>query len=243
MLKFSLIFSLLLTSSKCFSLTRTPTKIKYFNDPRIHNMGNIGFGGWVHAQLAPYATKYIDNIRYGGTDIRGMLIKNYQNYYKNEYNSHPKMIDMCCGIGISTMINQTGIDTSIQMINKAKSLRNNKNIHMRKNRKIHTKFKLGNAENYGKYNEYHCSTIMFALHEMPLDAQQKVINNCLRISSNNVLIMDISPTYQPSDIMISGEPYLYKYLNNINSLMKFYKFNSIEVIPNHVKLWYYSNPQ
>lgn len=214
--------------------------VEYFNDPRIHNMGNIGFGGWVHAQLAPYATKMIDNIRYDGIDIRKMVVNKYTTYYKNKYNKCPKIIDLCCGIGISTMANQTGIDTSYQMINKAKSIRDSKNYHLRRGRKLFTKFKTGNAENYGKNKQFDCSTIMFALHEMPQSAHKKIIQNCFRISRDNVVFVDISPDYNPSEIMIAGEPYLLDYLANFDNLMKTFGFSYIELVPGHVRVWFYT---
>ena len=214
--------------------------LEYYNDPRIHNMGNIGIGGWIHAQFAPYATKMIDNIRYDGIDIRKMVVNKYTTYYKNKYNKCPKIIDLCCGIGISTMANQTGIDTSPQMISKAKSLRNSKNYHLRRGKKLLTKYKLGNAENYGKYKEFDCSTIMFSLHEMPEIAHKKVIQNCFRISKDNVLFVDISPNYNPSKIMLSGEPYLLDYLANFDGLMKSFGFQYVEIVPNHVRVWFYT---
>ena len=214
--------------------------VEYFNDPRIHNMGNVGFGGWVHAQLAPYATKMIDNIRYDGNDIRALVIDRYNLYYKNKYNKCPKIIDLCCGIGISTMANQTGIDTSYQMIDKAKSIKDSKNYHLRKGKKLFTKFKTGNAENYGKNKQFDCSTIMFALHEMPQSAHKKIIQNCFRISRDNVLFVDISPDYNPSQIMIAGEPYLLDYLANFDNLMKTFGFSYIELVPGHVRVWFYN---
>ena len=215
-------------------------KAEYYNDPRIHNMGNTGIGGWLHAQFALYATKMIDNIRYDGIDIRKLIVDKYTTYYKNKYNKCPKIIDLCCGIGISTVPNQTGIDTSIQMINKAKSVRNSKNYHLRCGRKLFTKYKIGNAENYGKYKEFDCATIMFSLHEMPESAHKKIIKNCFRISRDNVLFVDISPNYNPSKIMLSGEPYLLDYLANFDKLMKSFGFQYVEIVPNHVRVWFYN---
>ena len=213
---------------------------EYYNDPRIHNMGNIGIGGWVHAQLAPYATKLIDNIRYDGNDIRKMVIDIYTSYHKKKFNKNPKIIDLCCGIGISTMANQTGIDTSPQMIDKAISIRNSRNFHLRKDKKLFTKFNIGNAEHYGYDNEFDCSTIMFSLHEMPEYAHKKIIENCFRISRKNIIFVDISPNYNPSEIMIAGEPYLLDYLTNFNNLMKSFGFKYIELVPGHVTLWFYN---
>lgn len=211
----------------------------YYFDNRIHNIGNIGFGGWFHAQVSPFATKIIDKIRYDGIDIREQVIKNYENEFIKEINRKPKILDMCCGVGTSTLINQTGIDTSRQMINRAKSIRNSKNLHMRNGRKIHTKYKIGNAEFYGKNKEFDCVSIMFAMHEMPSYAHINIIKNCKRISKYNIIVVDISPNYEPSDIMLAGEPYLINYLKNFDDFMKSEEFKYLELINNHVRVWFY----
>ena len=214
-------------------------KKPYYFDDRIHNMGNVGLGGWVHAQFSPMATKLIDNIRYNGIDIRQHVIKNYEKLFIEELNEKPKILDMCCGVGISTLENQTGIDTSNQMIAKAKMIRDSKNLHRRKGRKINTEFKVANAEYYGNDNEFDCVTIMFAMHEIPNYAHVNIINNCKRISKSNVIIVDISPTYSPSRIMLAGEPYLIDYLKNFDNLMEQEGFKNIEMIDDHVRIWYY----
>ena len=214
---------------------RTP----YYFDDRIHNMGNVGFGGWLHAELSPLATKIIDNIRYNGNNIREKIMKNYEKDFIQEFNKKPKILDMCCGVGISTLVNQTGIDTSKQMINKAKMIRNSKNLHMRKGREIHTKYKIGNAEFYGNDNEFDCVSIMFAMHEMPEYAYKNVIKNCKRISKYNIIIVDISPNYSPSEIMLAGEPYLIDYLENFDNFIKSEEFEYLELIDNHVRVWHY----
>jgi hypothetical protein len=49
---------------------------EYWHDERIHSLGNVGFGGAVHAALAPLSTKVIDVLAYNGTDIR-QLVSDY----------------------------------------------------------------------------------------------------------------------------------------------------------------------
>ena len=44
--------------------------IPYYYNPKIHNFGNIGLGGKIHANLANFATKQIDNMRYNNRNIR-----------------------------------------------------------------------------------------------------------------------------------------------------------------------------
>jgi hypothetical protein len=43
---------------------------EYWNDSRIHTLGNCGVLGALHAALAPVSTKLIDNVAYEGIDIR-----------------------------------------------------------------------------------------------------------------------------------------------------------------------------
>ena len=211
----------------------------YYFDNRIHNVGNVGLGGFIHANVAPFATKYIDHIRYNKNDIRQDIMIKYKKLYSKEFNKNPNILDLCCGVGMSTLVNQTGIDTSREMINKAKNIRDYKNFHLRNGRKIYTKFKIGNAEIYGNKNEFDCVSIMFAMHEMPNYAHINIINNCKRISKYNIIIVDISPNYEPSELMLSGEPYLINYLKNFNNLMEKEGFDYVELIDNHVRVWYY----
>ena len=65
-------------------LISTP-QTKYYFDPRIHNFGNIGFGGHVHSLLAPYATKMIDEKCYHSVNIRQVILSKYnQEFYSVE---------------------------------------------------------------------------------------------------------------------------------------------------------------
>ena len=210
---------------------------KYYYDKRIHNVGNIGIGGYIHAEFAPYTTKLIDYLKYDGIDIRDYVKSSYSNYYYEKFGYNPFVVDLCCGVGISTTVNQIGIDTSPEMIKKARSILNSKNYYYKN--KLNTKFKIGNAETYGKNNSFDCVTIMFAMHEIPEYAQHKIIKNSLRIAKKDIIIVDISPNYSPSKLMLTGEPYILDYLLNFDNITKKYNFSSIELINNHVKIWYY----
>jgi len=215
------------------TLISTPTT-KYYFDSRIHNFGNIGFGGHIHSLLAPYATKMIDDKCYNSVNIRQLILSNYnQDFYKNN-GRLPKLIDLCCGTGASTWDNQLGIDTSSQMITQAKKIHN-------KNNNKNTQFLEGNAEDYGKEDEFDTATIMFAFHEMPNYAHHKIIKNAKRITTRDVIIVDINPSYKPSILMLSGEPYLLNYKRTIHSLLKQHQFSYLEYIPNHVGIWVFKH--
>lgn len=199
-------------------------------DPNIHNLGNVGFSGAIHAELAPIFTKLIDIRAYNGRNIRQEIIDKMQNKEKNGKPNN-KILDLCCGVGVSTA--QYGIDTSPQMISKAKRHFPNK------------KFIVENAENIWKSNyldfftNIDIVTCMFAFHEMPEYAHEKIINNSLRLASKEVLIIDISPEYKSSKLMRGGEPYLLNYQKTIEKTMNTYSFKRSDYIPNHVTIWSY----
>jgi SAM-dependent methyltransferase len=214
---------------------------KYYYNSRIHNFGNIGLGGRIHSLLAPYATTMIDNKCYNSVNIRQLILSKYnQEFYKN-HEKLPKIIDLCCGTGTSTYTNQLGIDTSEAMISEAITSKAKININININ--INTKFKIGNAENYGQPQEFDTATLMFAFHEMPNYAHHKIIKNAKKITKHDIIIVDINPTYNPSKLMLSGEPYLLNYKSTIHNILEKHKFSYLEYIPNHVGLWYYSHNQ
>jgi ubiquinone/menaquinone biosynthesis C-methylase UbiE len=216
-------------------LTFDPTiSTKYYYDPRIHNFGNIGLGGQIHSMLAPYATKVIDNKCYNSINIRQYILSKYSQDFYKKYEKLPKIIDLCCGTGTSTATNQLGIDSSLPMITQAKKIHNNKQA-------IKTQFIIGNAENYGKSQEFDTATLMFAFHEMPNYAHHKIIKNAKKITKHDIIIVDISPNYSPSNLMLIGEPYLLNYKATIQQLLTQHQFTYLEYIPNHVGLWVYSH--
>ncbi len=188
----------------------------YYFNPKIHNFGNIGIGGKFHANLATLSTKIIDNIRYNGKNIRYDILK--KNINNNEI-----ILDLCCGVGISTPENCIGVDTSIEMINVAKNNYPNK------------KFYIGNAENFNINKKIDTVTCMFAFHEMPLQGQINVKKNMEKIAKKEICIVDISSSYIPKKLMLSGEPYLSDYLNNIDNL--FIDYDKEILIKNHVSIW------
>ena len=241
------------------TLTFDPTisikPTKYYYDSRIHNFGNIGLGGQLHALLAPHATTLIDNKCYNSVNIRHKILSNYNQKFYNNYEKIPKIIDLCCGTGTSTAINQLGIDTSEAILSKAKlseaklskaklsEAKLSKATNIKQSLYTHTQFIKGNAENYGQPQEFDTATLMFAFHEMPNYAHHKIIKNAKRITKHAIIIVDISPTYSPSPLMLSGEPYLLNYKDTIQNILTHHQFSYLEYIPNHVGLWYFSHNQ
>lgn len=191
------------------SVLHTP----YWFNPKIHNFGNIGLGGRIHAEIAKIATVTIDNIRYHGRNIREEIYNNYENQV---------ILDLCCGVGISTAPGGIGVDTSVEMLNVAR-------------RDKSKEFYCGNAENFNLQKRIDIVTCMFAFHEMPIEGQLKVKENAERLANREVIIVDISSNYKPKEIMLSGEPYLINYLNNIDYVLEDY--NKEIYIKDHVTVW------
>merc|ERR1712232_1219148 len=117
-----------MASSRCFvtdaDLT-APASVRlavrkvgaYWNDPRIHNFGNVGAGGWFHAIFAPIATFVIDQVPYSGFDARKAVLRTIP--------FSARVVDLCCGTAFSSKQTSltTGVDTSRPMLTIAK-LRN-----------------------------------------------------------------------------------------------------------------------
>ena len=82
-------------------------------NPNIHNLGNIGWKGKLHAKLANWFIEQTDKNLYKYR-IRERVL-NIQDYRKS-------ILDIGCGVGYSTQYNpkSLGIDTSPEMISQAK---------------------------------------------------------------------------------------------------------------------------
>tara|TARA_B100000902_G_scaffold396083_1_gene456179 strand:- start:8229 stop:8876 length:648 start_codon:yes stop_codon:yes gene_type:complete len=195
-------------------------KRPYYYDRRIHNLGHLGFPGQIHAEGALLSTKIIDRLRYNGINIRKEIMKEYKN---------DKILDLCCGVGVSTMNNNIGIDTSPEMLKVARRINKEQNTNKR--------FYLGNAENFKPKQEFDIVSCMFAFHEMPLYAHNRIIENALKIAKREVIIVDIASNYKPKEIMLSGEPYLIDYMSTIDDTLSC--FNKTVYIDEHVNIWKY----
>ena len=197
-------------------ITLSPfSKVPYWYNPNIHNFGNTGILGTIHASATPFVTRLIDNKAYSGRDIR-----------KEIYNTlDGDVLDICCGTGFSTKPGHVGVDTSSEMLKFTNSFNPG------------SEYLFGNAENYGKDNEFDTVSCMFAFHEMPREAHEKIIRNCIRVAKKEIVIVDISTNYKPSNMMLSGEPYVTEYIKNIDETLYNYGFKKQILIKNHVDVW------
>ena len=207
--------------------------VPYWNNRNIHNLGNTGALGNLHAMTAPIMTKFIDRAAYGGRNIREEVYNTFEG----------DVLDMCCGTGFSTKPGSVGIDTSMEMLRFSKIFNPG------------SEYLYGNAERFGKDDEFDIVSIMFAFHEMPTSAHQKIIKNAIRVARKKVVVVDISKDYKPSRGMLAGEPYLLNYLDNFEKTIQrtpfehslYYKtrnklggVNKTTLVENHVDMWEYT---
>ena len=190
-----------------------PYASEYWYDPRIHNQGNIGFGGRMHALMAPLATAIIDRLSYrlpegGFLDVRKKILSTLP--------KDATVLDLACGTGFSTAPGATGLDTSNEMLDMARC------------RRPDCKFVFGNAESYGDDASFDIVTLMFATHEMPAFGRRRVLRNAMRLARKEVVVVDIDPDFEETlkkkpfngATFLSGEPYVLDYLRRMDDDVK-----------------------
>ena len=86
-------------------------------------------------------------------------------------------------------------------------------------------------------------TIMYAFHECPKFGRTKILREARRLlkKDGRMVIVDISPCYEPSPQMLSGEPYVLEFQKNIQKQIKTIRGLKEElysiIIPKHVAMW------
>ena len=104
-------------------------------------------------------------------------------------------------------------------------------------------FVQGNAEEWGETDSCDVATVMYGMHEMPAYARRRVIRNALRVAKDKVMIVDIWPGFQPTKMMLSGEPYVLDYLAHIEEDMDVsydpteWSLERVDVVGEHVRMW------
>jgi hypothetical protein len=81
------------------------------------------------------------------------------------------------------------------------------------------------------------------LHELPKAAHVEILDSMLLAATEEVWLVDIDPSYQPSSPMLAGEPYVPSYLEEIEGTIADRaeahgkKMDTFEIIPGHVRGW------
>ena len=177
--------------------------------PRIHNFGNTGLGGCIHAFLAPAATRLIDQIAYDGENVR----RNLAHRWARDYGEDAQVLEVGCGSGTTTrelanagFSKLTAIDTSDEMIRSARRRTSSK-----------VAFKVMNGVDWQESVDL--CILTFVLHELPLNAQWSMLS-ALTQHAVEIVVVDIDPLYNPSTAMRSGEPFVDAYKQNANKFFR-----------------------
>ena len=188
----------------------------YPYDPRIHNFGNHGAMGSVHSFIAPLFTLYTDTTIYG---------RNLRKEIVDSLGADKTILDVGCGTGFSTSDTpgSKGVDVSKEMLSTAKAIFPNK------------EFEQGDIEEWIPDKKYDIVTMMFLFHEVPQENRLNIIEKLKNIAREKILVVDISPNYSPSKLMLTGEPYIMDYLKHIRDDLS--NFKEEIIIKNHVHSW------
>jgi len=165
------------------TLYRVDAYDPYPYNPIIHNLGNHGIMGRLHAELAPLFTHFTEQVVYG-SDLRKQVIQ-MEAFGK-------RVLDLGCGVGYSTSVakGSIGLDTSDKMIAKGRQLFPEK------------EFVVGHSEHWMPDRDFDVVTCFFMFHETPRLARQTIIERCKKIAKEKVIIVDISPDYFPKSCYV-----------------------------------------
>ena len=108
-----------------------------------------------------------------------------------------------------------GVDTSPEMLRAARDLTNTGSLDFCND----VTYKRHNAEATGLAgHRADVVSVFFLLHEVPAAARRQILREGFRLLApgGTLALCDIHPEYNPSPIMLSGEPYLNGYLDKID---------------------------
>lgn len=181
--------------------------------PQIHNLGNTGVGGILHARLASPATRAIDHIAYEGRNMRRELAESIARTRPNGL-----VVDVGCGVGTLTRelvgANLTvvaGIDASREMIAQAERELPGQTFTV-----------LNAAALPDHFSGMDVAVACMLVHELPHNAHADLIVAMLNAThaDGEVWVVDIDPSYIPSPMMLTGEPYVQEYIRTFEDTLR-----------------------
>jgi len=87
------------------------------------------------------------------------------------------------------------------------------------------------------------ATCFYGFHEVPYKGRARILSEMHRVlvPGGYAAILDISPTFEPSNSMLAGEPYILEYQANISEQLKRVAglniYKTVDLVPGQVALW------
>jgi len=136
-----------------------------------------------------------------------------------------RILDIGCGNGDSTSNGKgcLGIDNNRDAIDAAIQKYPDKS------------FQLGVITSWKPEENYDITTSMFYLHKLNASKRKQIISVAKRCADERVIILDISPDYQPNERMIEENPHLIDFLANSRKEMA--DFTEHTIIQDNISMW------